>query len=137
MYEVPTVTIFYMYLSSLGLVTTLLIFGCLRQASLLLCSIHRSRARRGGHLNHHEETSRQWLWHSGGWNTGMCTLNALLKSYITSCEHLAVFPQLKNKFPGMNSEISRNSSQCPETEEEDSVLVRCPQKFKICTICTT
>ena len=36
---------------------------------------------------------------------------------------LPVFPQLKNKFPGMNSEISRNLSQFPETEEGHSVLV--------------
>ena len=28
-----------------------------------------------------------------------------------------MFPQLKNTFPGMNSEISRNLSQFPETEE--------------------
>ena len=34
-----------------------------------------------------------------------------------------VFPQLKNKFPGMNSEISRNLSQFPETEEGHSVLL--------------
>ena len=45
----------------------------------------------------------------------------------------AVFPQLKYKFPGMNSEFSRNLSQFPETEEGHIVLVRCPQKFKICT----
>ena len=31
--------------------------------------------------------------------------------------HQSVFPQLKNKFPGMDSEISWNSSQFPEIEE--------------------
>ena len=40
----------------------------------------------------------------------------------------AVFPQLKNKFPG-NSEISCYLSQFPEIEESYNVPVRCPQKF--------
>ena len=31
--------------------------------------------------------------------------------------HTPVFPQLKNEFPGMNSEISRNLSKFPGTEE--------------------
>ena len=47
--------------------------------------------------------------------------------------HRPVFPQLKNRFPGMNSEISWNLSQIPETEEHQSALVRCLRKFTICT----
>ena len=45
-----------------------------------------------------------------------------------------MFPQLKNTFPGMNSKISWNLSQFPETGEGHSPLVRCPRKFTICTI---
>ena len=37
----------------------------------------------------------------------------------------AVFPQLKNTFPEMNSEISWNFTQFPKIEEGHSVLVRC------------
>ena len=47
--------------------------------------------------------------------------------------HIAVFPQLKNKFLEMNSVISWNLSQFPEIEEGHSVRVRCPRKFTICT----
>ena len=43
----------------------------------------------------------------------------------------AVFPQLKNKFPKMNSEISWNLLQFPGIEEGHSVRVRCPRKFTI------
>ena len=39
----------------------------------------------------------------------------------------------QNRFPGMNSEISWNLSQFPETEQGQSALVRCPRKFTICT----
>ena len=39
----------------------------------------------------------------------------------------------QNKFPGMNSEISWNLSQFPETEEGHSVLFRCLRKFTICS----
>ena len=52
----------------------------------------------------------------------------------------AVFPQLKNKFPGMNSEISRNLSQFPETEELTVCLLDARQKKKKkkkITICTS
>ena len=55
------------------------------------------------------------------------------KRHIPWMSQGTVFPQLKNKFPGMNSEISRNLSQFPETEEGHKVLVRCPQKFTIGT----
>ena len=34
-----------------------------------------------------------------------------------------LFPQLKNEFPGMNSEISWNLSQFPEIKEGHSVRV--------------
>ena len=44
-----------------------------------------------------------------------------------------VFPQLKNKFPGMNSDISWNLTQFPDIEEGYRVRVTCPRKFTICT----
>ena len=45
-------------------------------------------------------------------------------TFITHCNTCGtVVPQLRNRFPGMNSEISWNLLQFPETEEGQSALV--------------